>query len=98
MSSVVLLLENIGFVQEFTVVSGASAINLSGATVEWLLPRHTFVLSLVSAASGVIRYVQSDGDFGAPGSATGRLRVSYSATQRFYTDTFPVTITRAVPA
>ena len=96
---VVLLLENVGFTQNFVVasvgVSGTSAVSLTGATVAWECPHHDFLLTMVSEGSGVVRYVQSAGDFFLPARFFSRLFISFSDTARYRTDAFSVVVTRS---
>lgn len=95
MADVELLLENVGFVQRFTLVSNASAVSITGAVITWQIQQRSLAISVVSAGSGVVEYTQSATDFQAAGEWTTRLLVSYSASQRFYTDTFTLKVGRA---
>lgn len=92
--AVSLILENVGFTQQFMIVSGAQAVSLVGAGVAWHCPHNIFLLSMVSAGSGVVQYTQSAGDFQTTGTFTARLLVSYSPTARYFTEKFDVVLVR----
>ena len=90
---------NIGDTLQFIVQSApptaegsATVYNLSGAVVTWLAEDGIArPLTIASAASGVVTYTTSAGDFPSPLTQRGQLRVS-AGTGRFYSSYFTVQI------
>jgi hypothetical protein len=86
----------VGKALQFIVTSGSSALDLTGAVVTMLLDDgKTYPATIISAASGTVKYTTSSGDFLTHRNLIGQLRVSFG-TNRYYTSTFELIIRKSI--